>query len=466
MVHPAGAAAPALPAETDIGEDTRMPQQGLPSDLLGGKERLLKPFPHAAEGLVKARTEARRLHLPLTETELHPKSPVRNAENAAPLYRQIVPLVQKQEKSLPAGWDNVYKPGRTAANVAAAKEALARSAEMLKLADTSATKPQCDFGRDWNDGLTTSTPEYSPMRHLARLRAAQATLRLAAAAPLEAISFLDRGMAVSRHIGQDPGIVAYLLRLNILSVIAMPWAALLQQYGGDARVFAALNRLQSQCEGLTDPHPAFRSDSFMTRPALERFRRGDKDGVGMLFQGEPTPWLPDNLTPAERAECANAWEARILGYWDSLFSAVGQPNATLTQWDKKLGVLYAEVKTLMFGTGGGPDISYGPIVMFAAPYQGAIRQAREVEARIRLQRAALLVLDLKKRTGRFPASPPAGLPLDPFTDRPLRYKLGKDGLVLYSIGVNGTDDSGSTKKVAVEGEDSEFPVDIVLSLPI
>jgi hypothetical protein len=54
------------------------------------------------------------------------------------------------------------------------------------------------------------------------------------------------------------------------------------------------------------------------------------------------------------------------------------------------------------------------------------------------------------------------VPLDPFTDRPMIYRIDGDGYLLYSVGPDGGDDGGRPSSRAARGE----PFDIVLRLRV
>jgi hypothetical protein len=69
--------------------------------------------------------------------------------------------------------------------------------------------------------------------------------------------------------------------------------------------------------------------------------------------------------------------------------------------------------------------------------------------RVARSRVALVVLAVEKQrieTGELPDQLDAGLPLDPFTGQPLRYKKRTQGYIVYSVGKDGVDDGGDDKK--------------------
>jgi len=96
------------------------------------------------------------------------------------------------------------------------------------------------------------------------------------------------------------------------------------------------------------------------------------------------------------------------------------------------------------------------------PWVDDLLECRECRARLRAQRALIAVELEKRRTGKYPAvlkDPPT----DPFTGRPMKYRVGRikyavrkmeentrtetvirtaDGVAVWSVGANGRDDGG------------------------
>jgi hypothetical protein len=77
----------------------------------------------------------------------------------------------------------------------------------------------------------------------------------------------------------------------------------------------------------------------------------------------------------------------------------------------------------------------------------------EALARLALDRWGLALEAHRGKAGDYPAtlskvSPSIGgnLPGDPFTGKPLVYRPRGDGYLLYSVGVNGKDDGGESRK--------------------
>jgi hypothetical protein len=87
------------------------------------------------------------------------------------------------------------------------------------------------------------------------------------------------------------------------------------------------------------------------------------------------------------------------------------------------------------------------------------RGARET-GRLRAAAAGVAAVRFRKAKGRWPRSLEelvpkwlAEAPMDPFTGKPLPYRVDDEGVVVYSVGVDGKDDGGVETPEKLEGGD-------------
>ena len=87
-----------------------------------------------------------------------------------------------------------------------------------------------------------------------------------------------------------------------------------------------------------------------------------------------------------------------------------------------------------------------------------------LEAMILATKAGVACKIYKNQTGRYPDNLETlvpnilgKLPIDPFTDKPLIYRLQDGGVLIYSVGANGKDDGGrgtySISQLVMEKDD-------------
>jgi hypothetical protein len=98
------------------------------------------------------------------------------------------------------------------------------------------------------------------------------------------------------------------------------------------------------------------------------------------------------------------------------------------------------------------SLLFQPTVHFYVPREGP------AQAEVRSTLVALALERYRRATGEWPATLAAlvsgqlaAVPVDPFDGKPLRYRRLADGVVVYSIGPDGTDNGGRLVRGAWQG---------------
>jgi hypothetical protein len=412
----------------------------------------------AARKLPAIRAAAKRLRLPLDEADLRPNPPVSAVRNAAPLYRQAAFIARQIPKpEYDADMEilsECLKPQRQMPALDAARKAMVRRANLFQLATNAASRPDCDFRRDFSGGPNTPFPEYATMRNLARMFAVQALLHVQAKNPLAALSTIRNGIVLARHVGQDPFLIAYLVRIMILAVMDVPFRQVLWQFGNRSDVLTRAAQIHRFSSGLTDPRPALKSEAFISAWVGKHTRNGG-DMADMKAN-----LLPNGLSKQQvRKVFADAFEARLLEFWTTTVPEMERPGATLRSMDKTLTQVIAH--QVRAAEGVPPDDSYKLAAILHPVFADAAKKAMQMEA---VHRVRFIAIDaLRERiAGRgFPERlPQVQEASDPFTDRSLLYRRSGSGFLVYSVSANGKDDGGN------EGRDATmYPKDIVFRYP-
>jgi hypothetical protein len=96
----------------------------------------------------------------------------------------------------------------------------------------------------------------------------------------------------------------------------------------------------------------------------------------------------------------------------------------------------------------------------AGPFRGMVERGARETGRLRAAAAGVAAMRFRKAEGRWPRSleelAPKWLretPMDPFTGKPLPYRVDEEGVVVYSVGVDGKDDGGVETPEKLEGGD-------------
>jgi len=131
--------------------------------------------------------------------------------NAALMYWQafaLMPALDKNQERLLEEWDKVPLD-------AAVRALLAKSHSSLMYLHRGAKLKHCDWGLDYNDGISMHMPHLAKARDLARLAALRARLALAQGHWKAGSADATALMALARHVGRDPIMICLLVRYLI-----------------------------------------------------------------------------------------------------------------------------------------------------------------------------------------------------------------------------------------------------------
>jgi hypothetical protein len=307
--------------------------------------------------------------------------------------------------------------------------------------------------------VVPANPLDTLLPHTDSLRGVAGMLHLDAAAaahfgnPDRAISSALAGLNVGLGIGDEPHLISMLVRMACdgiaLNAIerTLAWG---EPREGLAEVQAALAR-EADYPYLATALPGERA--FMDR-LFENLDTGKltldqlsgqrpKNDLDALISG-PAFWYYRGHLPADRA--------RMLELFNVLIVATQTPTH---EWETAFGAF----------TMPPPD---SPLILtrllFPAYNKVADAELR-LKARLRAAAVGIACERYRRANGRWPntlAEIPntilPAVPTDPFDGLPLRFsRVEEDGLVIYSVGPDRTDDGGNlTTKVANPGEDHGF----------
>lgn len=421
---------------------------------------------------------ARREGLPLTPSDLRRlRPPVPPAQNAAEIYRKTQTFFERTPKAARDADSNVLAvllKTRTAVDRNRAREVLARSARLLRLAEQAAARPHCDFNRPWEQGPDVTFPEYAPARHLCRLLAARAVLETESGRPEAALRDIAAGARVGRHMGEDLTLIGLLVQIACQVYMDRAFQAVLSRYGDRPDVLRLAGETQHTFGPPINLRASLGYEVVMGRVQMDRVRREPQTLGGlndhMNDPDQANQEIPINLgdaSPQTRKAFTDAWEARLIAFWRQAFRILdadrSDPHAAAP------GALRTLARQEEARWNHGNDLTYFMNVILVPDLDKAAEKAAQHEAERRLRAAALALLAHKQRTGRFPAAladlsaPPLPAAADPFTrgGEPLHYRRTARGFVLYSVGQNLRDDGGDGERK----KKGASPPDLVFAYP-
>jgi len=382
---------------------------------------------------------------PLTPEEVAPPL-VPEAENAAPVFQRAFIEANAADAAVEAdttlgglkGRKTGYWCDMSFADVnihrADVRGALEHHARAFPLLDKALALPTCRFDLDYAASFAMELPHLSELRHLARLLKARAFLRTHEGDVAGALRDVERMLRLRHALDDEPLLISRLVRLAIVTM--------------------AIDALSKIGEGR--PLPEEEAARLVKRlaavgpwatmhAALVSERAFGMDAVNTVLRGELTP-------TGSRGTFATRAVASVGGFW--------------MRWNQ---VAYIELMTEMIDASALPpmqaldaardiedrmtklsDVRGLFAKMMMPALANAMKRTAMVQARAHAAAVGIACRLYERRHGRRPSDLSRlapefldTLPVDAFTNKPLKVAPTANGFVVYSLGPNGVDDGGT-----------------------
>ncbi|MCH8273257.1 MAG: hypothetical protein IH851_00505 [Armatimonadetes bacterium] len=396
--------------------------------VLSGSADVVLASAALSEEMRKAQDEG----LPLYVANIKPYPPVEAEENAAPLMRELAEewlWISEQDRERLLSLAKAVRNGEDGAKAAEFDEALLEAEDILIVAMRAAERPRCDFERDWEQGYEVSFFEFAPARDAVGLLGARAVLRSRAGNLAAAISDLRAALRLARHTGSDPALIPMLveaaLELNVHGALKAVAAAQVD----NPLVFEALSGLLDDLGALPDLRNALRGEcllGWITAQNLGRLAEDEKAALG----------IPKDERSRNRLQ--QAMMMRTLQFWREVFEAYPESETDLREVRERLREVSSRWENMR-------KPSYLLIAnMSPVMLRRPVDKILQIEATRRLSRLLVEAVRYRQENGEFPAAlgQLGATYLDPFDEKPLRYRRRKDGFVAYSVGPDLADNGG------------------------
>ena len=395
--------------------------------------RVRGEYSQAAATLETQRERARALNIPLEWKDLEPAIPP--DQNAAPIYLQAI---AKYKKLPPGTEEGLYLIGSTAS--AKGPDSLERCAEILPLLERAARRPHCIFERDLRRPYVAGG--VWELKKFVKLACAQAFWDVHEGRMEAAIGWLRVAATMSRHVGEDPSVLGGLALEPIvwssLQRVLDP-AKMTMKHVAQAR--AAIGEMRGDPLRSMERELVFRLNIY---EMLDEYFEQPSDGSwwqrilgsfgfapgGAFHRGAFHPFAQDQKL-VERA-----YQARVLSRWIPFLEAARAARGDPGRIAAAISGLEAAVKS------GTHRIDEAERQFVDLDGLGEMYKHQVAQRRLALQ--ALDVIEFRLRNGRLPTRlEEVGTPrLDPFDNKPLRYRPKGPAFVLYSIDRDGIDGGG------------------------
>jgi hypothetical protein len=238
-----------------------------------------------------------------------------------------------------------------------ARRWLARSRGVLHECELGARRQSCDWEFDSRtEGFELTLAEIQEMRSLVRLVALRIRVAILEHQPNEALSWLQTGFAMGRHVTQGPSLIQPLVGAACFVILTRPVEDLIQSPGMPSLYWALANRPRP----FLDFSPALEGERFLLERELPQLR--ELDGV---------PWSVEKARGFADALQSKLFSfAGINGGGTSAWESLGTSD-----WVLGLGVAamvaqaYPEAKRALIAQGRTPaQVEAMPATQVAALY--------------------------------------------------------------------------------------------------
>lgn len=416
----------------------------------------LSDVPDASARLEADAEAAKAAGVPFTAADMSPKPPVKDSENAATIFNQIV------EKYGDKLGNDISSP-RISANmttslsqgdVASVRLELKGIEQMLTLAHEAASRPGIDFKHDWDLGPNLSLPELGQVKSIIRFLAVRAEVRAFDGDHVGAISDLKAADNLGVLIGRDQILIALLVRCAISAITMKSFETCLNFAKREEDLQLYLAYVKSPLEPY-DLVGCMKGEAYMGIATIRNFNEfGGFRGLSASSAGEtpskkidPSKLIRDGLP---KGTMERAFMARHLELFAEIFE-----KAPPTANDPDAFFNVVDDATNKFVNKDEP--SYVLERILAPIYAQAGGAVVRAETNRNLQQQLVQALIYRSQRGAFPTKlEDAGkVPIDPFSGEPIKYMKTAQGIRTYSVGRDKSDDHGVTRS-EVHGPDKNF----------
>lgn len=389
---------------------------------------------------------------PLTWEDAAPK-PVPDDQNAAVLYQQVFRVDFSAGGSNPTFQDFDTadqeilsrfreEPREEDAEWLREKLAEAGRTEAMGTLREASLKPHSVFAIRWDLGPSALFPHYAKMRAATRVMVQKANLAAYDGDMAEALDWHATVLRMSRHVIDEPALIADLVGIAMQSMSFRALKYLLRDYevprGAADELDAALADFDMQA---ALKHALIGSRAL----GLQCFDMAYENPVTFMQQSGSVPTGFEALGTIGRV-FGPMRKADTLTYLRYMRESISLAERPARVGRVKADALTQEIESLQFWQ--------APLTRMLGPalFDRAGSKTDQAVANITMCRLVLALKAHRRDTGAYPASlkelqPTLGwtIPDDPFSGKPYVYRRQGDGFILYSLGTNEIDDGGMSE---------------------
>lgn len=393
----------------------------------------------AAGEAERAASRLRLMGYPTTIAEFRARLPKDGPDNAAPLYKEAITLMEqigtpKFDFSTPDGKIDEQKRIAVVTAMEPVYQLLTRAVEL----------PRCTFDRKWEDAFNVPFPEFAHMRNFGRICTARAEDASSKGNWEIALDSLAVGAKIANH-AREPSLIGHLVATAGESVTMKSFYNILARHRRDPQFLSAARTWLAALPPPTDRQRAHDFEIVGFRAGLDEIAKDPKE-----FHVEQDSWEGFLVTSYLRMPLVRrSVEALYLNRMaDALEAPYEDPWKDVQRW-KDLDTVFESDRSLL-----------GRVTSIFAPVysQAQVAFARGATHR-RLADVALWVCEQRVQLGTFPYQLPDQERFhDPWTGKRFIYSTSGDQFRIRSVGPNKVDDGGQTSG-GTRTDDDEVIID-------
>jgi hypothetical protein len=324
---------------------------------------------------------------------------------------------------------------------------------------TALQRPQAHYPVRWEDGFTTKLPHISQILRTAQIHQLAIHAHLALGDSASAYEAWAECLRLKETLRDEGSLISGLIRLSIVSLLESSVRAGLHEDRWAAPELRQLAADLARIDLVADWRFALASERAIMNQTMEMIYQGSSDELaqavqlgmtGLAQSGQRLGW---GLYPRGWLRLS---QVRLNEFYDAALAdldevALGQPPRRRPGGAADLQELQA--------SRGLSKLPY-LLALLSAPAVEGVREKYTVALASIVRTRAAVSLELHRHThGSFPTNLTelGEVPRDPIDHAPLRYRRTESGYELWSIGLNRTDDGGTT----IEGKPAKEQPDLV-----
>ncbi len=411
-------------------------------------------FPFASGALTKEWARAKKNGIALESKDLLPSPPVQDSENAAveliPLASQIKTAVDSAKPAdIPPGTSDVNK------NFAQNRRLYDAVKPLFGQIDQALKKPRYYVARDYDLSFEVLFPEFASYKSISKAYAHSAVLKARRGDVSGAIRDLKSGLKLAELISQDESLIAFLVAQAIYAIEMTGAHKVCEELAGSE---PAIRRVRKEVvESAAYPNDFGHAIRVEMAWGIYMLRNTERYGgiwkmtksIANLGSGNGDDTTINKKAPIVRTGLPKGMIARSfasegLRYWNDVIESKEWQNK---DWEALAAFMDKKADAESFSK--TRKLSHIANDVLLPVFAQAGMTITKAEARKRVTRSMLLVLEYRARTGRFPASLAEAHAdaEDPFLKgQKLHYATDGKSARIWSVNTDKKDDGGDPKK--------------------